>query len=184
MANRCTIYRLTTKTDLDAFNSSGDPDDISSVLRIDFNYNPTTADLKNSKKANQWIREFEIDTIHSIGDQQGAEKEMGDQEDLSVAGRVWDIEAILTARNIQSGNLAKLFTWADESSIVKDHWPDGRFGIYYEGDTTNELKPLSIHQTPPAASPRGLVITRYKKKELLGKNQVQINLQFRESRGE
>ena len=184
MADRITIYRVSSSSDLDAFISSQDPDDISSFIRIDFNYNPTAADLKNAKTANQWITDFEIDTGRGIADQQGAEKDMGDSEDYGIIERIYRIEAIITYIPGQNTILQRLFAWGDDPKTNDvDDWPDGRFGIYDSADPTNSLQPRSEAQTPPSTSPRGLILMRYRKKKLFARNAYRIFLTFKETRG-
>jgi hypothetical protein len=185
MADRLTIYRVAALTDLDVFKSSNDPDDINSLLRIDFNYNPTAGDLKNAKKPNQWIVDYEVETTRSNADQQGAEKEMGDSEDLGVVERIHKFEIIITYIPDQPVILARLFTWGDDpDSSEDDNWPDGRFGVFDSTDVTNNLRPESKLQNPPSTTPRGLKLLRQRKKKIFGRNAYRIFMDFRESRGE
>lgn len=185
MADRFTIYRVSDSTDLDTFITSGDPDDISALQRIDFNHNPTAEDLKNSKKPNQWLIDYDNETERGNADQQGGEKEMGDSEDFGVVQRVHKIEAIITNIPGQSTILTRLFSWADDPKTNEPpDWPDGAFGIYDSADSTNNLQPASTKQSPPSSSPRGLKLIRYRKNKLFGRNSYRIFLTLKESRGE
>lgn len=159
-------------------------DDETTIDRIDFN-DPTNNNLKDAKLENAWLVDFERISGQGIGDDQPAEEETGS---LDVTGNVEDqytITAKITNTKGNSDNgqnqfLILLDLWDAENkknSVVE--WPEGRFGVIDDTDHTNDLVPIRT-----GTSQIGLIWESYRKKTNLAKNQTDIVIKLRVSKGD
>lgn len=157
-------------------------DDETTIDRIDFN-DPTNSNLKDAKKENAWILDIERIDGQGIGDDQPAEENLGS---IDATGSVEDVY-ILNGRITNSRGtlddgqnqfLILLDLWSGESK-KSANWPEGRFGIIDDNDKTNDLIPVRT-----GSNQIGLIWESYRKKTILSKNQTEITLRFRVSKGD
>lgn len=115
-----------------------DPGDDETVSdRIDFNTSKIT------KTKNAFITGIKINPTDGIGNNQGAEQNLGDQQALGLVEKTIKFSGFISARNADSGLntfLVKLKDWADEPKINSD-WELGRFGFTDADDSTQNVIP-------------------------------------------
>lgn len=150
--------------------------------RIDFN-NPSFTNYKDSTKEFPWITSITKIDPESLGDNQAAEKTDGIIQPGGVTDVTWVVEGVIS--NVQGNSsdginafLALLQTWKDNAQAIKAVWEGGRFGIIDSNCATNNLTPIGT-----GVNTVGLIFTRYTKKINYQKNQAEIKLEFRRSRG-
>lgn len=105
-------------------------------------FNTTT----KTKQENAFIREFEEGPTDGVGNNQGAEQNLGDQQALGLVEDVTKIEGFFSKRNgdLNDGQnqfLILLDTWIAEPKI-NDNWQLGRFAVEDEDDHTHDLLPV------------------------------------------
>jgi len=171
MAHKIRLFRLTN------------PGDDENVLdRIDFN-DPTNVNLKDAKRENAWITELERIRGDGIGDDQPAEEDLGSIDATGSTEDTYVLKGIISKRDGTLGNgqnqfLILLDLWdAEPKKWV--NWPEGRFGIIDDGNHTNDLIPVGV-----GSSQVGLIWESYRTKTILKKNQEEVEIRFRISRGD
>jgi hypothetical protein len=122
------------------FRLSLESDTKTTTDRIDFNTSV------NTKVENAFITGFKDDAIDGIGNNQGAEQELGDLQALGPIEYSIKLSGFISKRNGDNddGNnqiLTLLTLWNNEPKI-NDDWPLGRFGIEDTDDTTHGLIPV------------------------------------------
>ena len=125
-----TIFRFTDDTD-----TIGNVED-----KIEFN---TTTKTK-TKAA--FITEVKFNPTDGVGNNQGAEQDLGDQQALGLVEDIIKITGFISERNSDSGVnpfLATMKEWKNEPKI-NDNWQLGRFGYADADDTTDDLTPVRI----------------------------------------
>jgi len=172
MAKKFSLYRLSLTTDTEA----------TTLDRIDFN-DPTVTDLKDSKKENAWLIEFDRPSADGVGDDQPAEENLGSVDALGSTEDVYILKGIITKTtgDLDDGQnqfLILLDLWDSEPKKL-NNWPEGRFGVLDNGDHTNDLIPVRT-----GSNQIGLIWESYRKKTILAKNQTEITIRFRVSRGD
>lgn len=115
-------------------------DNENTVDRIDFNTSQET------KIENAFITEYKENPTDGIGNNQGAEQDLGDQQPLGATEDVVKISGFFSKRNGdnddgQNQNLIHLDLWTNEPK-VNDDWELGRFGVTDEDDQTHDLVPV------------------------------------------
>jgi len=105
-------------------------------------FNTTT---KTKLEAN-FITIFEQNPTDGVGNNQGAEQELGDQQALGGVEDVTKIEGFFSRRNGdlndgQNQALILLDTWVAEPKI-NDNWQLGRFAVEDNDDHTHDLFPV------------------------------------------
>lgn len=127
---KITIARLTETTDTLANVSD----------KIEFNTTTQT------KPENAFITAFEEGPTDGVGNNQGAEQELGDQQALGLVEDITKIEGFFSKRNGDNDDgqnqfLILLDTWIAEPKI-NDNWELGRFAVEDEDDQTHDLLPV------------------------------------------
>ena len=89
---------------------------------------------------------FEEGPTDGVGNNQGAEQNLGDQQALGTVEDVTKIEGFFSRRNGdnddgQNQALILLDTWVAEPKI-NDNWQLGRFAVEDEDDQTHDLFPV------------------------------------------
>lgn len=111
---------------------------------IDFN--GTSELLKQTDIENAFITEIKENPSDGIGNNQGAEQELGDQQPLGEIEDIYKITGFISKRNGDSNDginafLTTLRLWQSESKLVKLAWELGRFGIIVNDDHTKDVIP-------------------------------------------
>ena len=150
--------------------------------RIDFN-NPSFTDYKDSTKEFPWIKSIDKTSGESLGNNMAAEKTDGIIQPGGISEAIWIIEVVISNVVGNSDNGANIFltrleSWKDDVQVIKDVWEGGRFGIVDNNCNTNSITPIGT-----GSSTIGLIFLNYKKKINYQKNQAEITLTFRRSRG-
>jgi len=150
--------------------------------RIDFN-DPTFGDYKDSTKEFPWITSIDKTSGESLGDNMAAEKTDGIIQPGGIADAIWIVKGAISNVHGNSDNGANVFltrleSWKDDVQVIKDVWEGGRFGIVDANCQTNNLTPIGT-----GTSTIGLILINYKKVINYQKNQGDITLTFRRSRG-
>ena len=120
---------------------TGTSDTVStSTDKIDFN-----TDVK-TKIENAFITGFEENPTDGVGNNQGAEQDLGDQQALGAVEDIIKIDGFFSKRDGdlndgQNSFLILLDTWIAEPKI-NDNWQLGRFGITDADDQTHDLLPV------------------------------------------
>jgi len=101
--------------------------------------------VKTKLEAN-FITVFEEGPTDGVGNNQGAEQDLGDQQALGAVEDVTKIEGFFSRRNGdlndgQNAALILLDTWVVEAKI-NDNWQLGRFAVEDEDDQTHNLFPV------------------------------------------
>ena len=127
---KITIARLTDASDTLANVSD----------KLEFN---TTA---RTKLEANFITVFEEGPTDGVGNNQGAEQNLGDQQALGAVEDVTKIEGFFSRRNGDNDDganqaLILLDTWIVEPKI-NDNWQLGRFAVEDEDDQTHDLFPV------------------------------------------
>ena len=117
-------------------------DDETTSDRLDFNTSVKT------KVENNFITVFKGDPTDGVGNNQGAEQELGDQQALGPIEDVIKISGFFSKRNGDNNDgqnqaLIHLDLWTSEPKI-NDNWDLGRFGIIDEDDQTHNIIPINI----------------------------------------
>lgn len=120
-------------------------DDETTADRIDFN---TT---KITKVENAFITGIKLNPTDGIGNNQGAEQELGDQQALGTVEDVIKISGFISKRNGDNDDglnqfLLLMDLWTVEPKI-NDVWELGRFGMTDEDDKTEDLIPDELPNT-------------------------------------
>lgn len=107
--------------------------------RIDFN----TSNKTNVENA--FITGIKISPTDGVGNNQGAEQELGDQQALGLMEDVIKISGFISKRNGDNNDgqnqfLILMDLWTAEPKI-NDVWELGRFGMTDEDDATEDLIP-------------------------------------------
>jgi len=123
------IFRLTLSTD-----------DENTTDRIDFN-----TDVK-TKIENAFVTGFVNNPTDGVGNNQGAEQDLGDQQALGAVEDIIKISGHFSKRDGdlsdgQNAFLILLDLWASEPKI-NDDWQLGRFGVLDADDMTHDLIPV------------------------------------------
>jgi len=100
---------------------------------------------KTKQEAN-FITVFEENPTDGVGNNQGAEQDLGDQQALGTLEDITKIEGFFSRRNGDNDNgqnqaLILLDTWVAEPKI-NDNWQLGRFATEDEDDHTHDLFPV------------------------------------------
>lgn len=124
-----TIFRLTVSTDTE-----------NTLDKIEFNVNEET-NIENAM-----ITQIEYNPTEGVGNNQGAEQELGDQQALGIIEDVIKISGFITQRdgtNHDGGNafLILFNTWESEAKS-NQVWQLGRFGFKDEDDQTEDVIPI------------------------------------------
>ncbi len=127
---KISIFRLSLVTD-----------DENTLDRIDFNTS-TKTDVENA-----FVTEFKNNPTDGVGNNQGAEQELGDQQALGTVEDIIKISGFFSKRNGDLNDglnqfIILLDLWAAESKVFDD-WELGRFGILDEDDQTHDLIPVN-----------------------------------------
>lgn len=115
-------------------------DDENTIDRIDFNTSIKT-DVENA-----FVTGFKENPTDGVGNNQGAEQDLGDQQALGTVEDIIKISGFFSKRNgdLNDGQnqfLILLDLWAKEPKI-NDNWELGRFGVLDEDDETHDLVPV------------------------------------------
>ncbi len=99
-----------------------------------------------TKVENNFITVFEEDPTDGVGNNQGAEQELGDQQALGATEDVTKIGGFFSKRNGDNNDgqnqaLMLLDQWIDEPKI-NDNWDLGRFAVEDNDDHTHDLFPV------------------------------------------
>lgn len=126
---KITIFRLT---------ATGD--DQTTSDKIEFN----TTDKTNIEAAH--ITDLQFNPSDGVGNNQGAEQELGDQQALGIVEDVIKITGFISQRNGNLNNgrnsfLVLMDTWEHEAKASKI-WKLGRFGFFDEDDHTEDTIPV------------------------------------------
>jgi len=161
------IARLTATSDTVA----------TSTDKIDFNTAVQT------KVENAFITGFEENPTDGIGNNQGAEQDLGDQQALGLLEDVIKIDGFFSKRNgdLSDGQnqfLILLDTWINEPKI-NDNWQLGRFGISDADDQTHDLEPIRTGTDQIA-----LLWEKIQRKTNFKANREEFTLWFRVNRGD
>ena len=167
---------------INIFRVSSAGDGPTTTDRIDFN-DPTFGDYKDTTKEWPWITSLTKTDGESIGDNMAAEKTDGIIQPGGIADAIWIVEGAISNVQGNSSNginafLTRLQSWKDDVQVIKDVWEGGRFGIVDDNCQTNGLTPIGT-----GVNTVGLIFISYKKKINYQKNQADITLTFRRSRG-
>lgn len=150
--------------------------------RIDFN-DPTFTDYKDTKKEWAWIKSITKTDGESIGNNMAAEKTDGIVQPGGISEGTWVVEGVISNVHGNSNNginafLTRLESWKVDVQVIKAVWEGGRFGIIDDNVQTNNLTPIGT-----GTNTVGLIFINYKKKINYQKNEAEITLTFRRSRG-
>lgn len=120
-------------------------EDETTLDRIDFN---TTT---NTKVENAFITGIKLNPTDGVGNNQGAEQELGDQQALGTIEDIIKISGFISKRNGDNNDgenqfLLLMDLWTSEVKIF-DVWELGRFGITDEDDKTLDLIPDELPNT-------------------------------------
>ncbi len=124
---------------------------------------------------------FDGNPTDGIGNNQGAEQNLGEQQALGTVEDVVKIGGYISARNAVDGQnpfLVLLDTWANDDKI-NDNWPLGRFGVIDNDDHTHDLLPLETEGAQLA-----LLWERLERKTDFKGNRELFTLYFRVNRGD
>ena len=118
--------------------------DTSSTEFIDFN--GVTKVLQQTDIENAFITQIEEKPSDGIGNNQGAELPLGDQQSLGAVEDVYILTGFISKRNGDNDDglnvfLSTLKLWDGDSKKVKTIWELGRFGIIVNDDHTKDLAP-------------------------------------------
>lgn len=161
------IARLTAASDTVA----------TSTDKIDFNT------VVQTKVENAFITGFEENPTDGIGNNQGAEQDLGDQQALGLLEDVIKIDGFFSKRNGdlsdgQNAFLILLDTWINEPKI-NDNWQLGRFGISDADDQTHDLEPVRTGTDQIA-----LLWEKIQRRTNFKANREEFTLWFRVNRGD
>lgn len=150
--------------------------------RIDFN-DPTFTDYKDTTKEFPWITSINKTSGESIGNNMAAEKTDGIVQPGGISEAIWLVKGVISNIHGNSDNganafLTRLESWKDDVQVIKAVWEGGRFGIIDDNCNTNNLTPIGT-----GTSTIGLILINYEKIINYEKNQADITLTFRRSRG-
>ena len=114
-------------------------DDETTSDRIDFN-----TDVK-TKIENAFITGIKLNPTDGVGNNQGAEQELGDQQALGTVEDIIKVSGFISKRNGngndgQNSFLILMDLWTAEPKI-NDDWELGRFGMIDDDDHTEDLIP-------------------------------------------
>jgi len=162
-----TIFRLSLDTDTILTTSD----------KIIFN---TT---ENTKIESAHCTEIVNSPTDGIGNNQGAEQDLGDQQALGLLEDTVKVTGFISKRdgNLSNGQnqfLIILDLWANEAKI-NDNWQLGRFALQDNDDHTNDLIPIRT-----GTSQIALLWEKYEKKTNMKGNRVDFTLWFRINRGD
>jgi len=126
---KISIFRLTL-----------DDDDETTTDRLDFNT------VVQTKVENNFITEFVESPTDGVGNNQGAEQKLGDQQALDTVEDIIKISGFFSKRDGdlndgQNQALIQLDLWINEPKI-NDDWQLGRFGVLDADDQTHDLIPI------------------------------------------
>lgn len=157
-------------------------DDFTTPDRIDFNL-ATADDFKRWDRVGNYLNHLEISDVEGIGNNQAAEKPLGNIQALGVIEEIYTLRGWITVPNgnANSGNnigLIRLNSWKNEPQVIKTIWEAGRFGILDANDSTNTITPIGT-----GTFSVGLIFQSYKKEYNFIKNRVEFTLIFKKSRG-
>ena len=118
--------------------------DTSSTDFIDFN--GTTAILQQTDIENAFITKIQQLPSDGIGNNQGAELPLGDQQSLGQIEDVYILTGFISKRNGDSDDgmnafLTTIKGWENSSKKVKGVWELGRFGLIINDDHTKDVLP-------------------------------------------
>ena len=150
--------------------------------RIDFN-DPAFADYKDTTREFPWIDTITKTSGESIGNNMAAEKTDGIVQPGGISEATWTVKGVISNVHGNSDNGANLFltrleSWKDDVQVIKDVWEGGRFGIIDDNVNTNSITPIGT-----GTGTIGLIFINYEKIINYKKNQAEITLTFRRSRG-
>lgn len=160
-----TIFRLTESDDTES----------SVTDKIEFN---TTTDTTSE---NPFINLYEENPTDGVGNNQGAEQNLGEQQALGQVEDVIKVGGFFSQRNANSGqnvDLVLLTQWANEDKI-NDNWELGRFGITDSDDLTHSLTPVNTGTDQIA-----LLWEKLERKTDFKGNRELFTLYFRVNRGD
>lgn len=160
-----TIFRLTESDDEESTVSD----------KIEFN---TTTDTTSE---NPFINLYEENPTDGVGNNQGAEQNLGEQQALGQVEDIIKIGGFFSQRNANSGqntDLVLLTQWANEDKI-NSNWELGRFGITDLDDLTHSLTPVNTGTNQIA-----LLWEKLERKTDFKGNRELFTLYFRVNRGD
>ena len=145
--------------------------------RIDFNTSEKTT-IENA-----FITEFEENPTDGVGNNQGAEQDLGDQQALGLVEDVIRISGFISKRNGDGNDgqnqfLIQLEEWANDPKI-NENWELGRFGVTDEDDQTHDLIPVNTGTEQIA-----LLWERFQRNTDFKGNRELITFWFRVNRGD
>ena len=151
---------------------------------IDFN--GTTEILQNTELENAFIRSIDELDSDGIGNNQGAETPLGDQQALDKIEDVITIDGFISKRNgdLNDGFNAFIGTlrlWAVDEKITDD-WDLGRFGLIVDDDHHQDLEPDGAGV--PVDLTIALLWLRIEWKSDLKANQENFKIFFRVNKGD
>lgn len=111
---------------------------------VDFNL--TTAIGKQTDIENAFIRKIERKPSDGVGNNQGAELPLGNQQALGQVENIYIIDGYISKRNGNSNDgqnaiLNTIKMWEDDSKKIKNIWELGRFGIEINDNHSSDLIP-------------------------------------------
>ncbi len=143
--------------------------------KIEFN----TSNKTNTKNA--FITEVKFNPTDGVGNNQGAEQDLGDQQALGLVEDIIKITGFISQRNSDSGEntfLVKMKAWKNDAKI-NDNWDLGRFGYADSDDKTDDITP-----TRTGTSQVGLLWEKIEWTTDFKGNRKMFTLYFRINRGD
>lgn len=121
--------------------------DTSSTEFIDFN--GVTDILQQTDIENAFITVIKENPSDGIGNNQGAEQPLANQQALGEVEDIYRIEGFISKRNGDNDDglnvyLTTLKLWQSEAKIVKNVWELGRFGIIVNDNHLQDVLPDGI----------------------------------------
>lgn len=136
---------------------------------------------KDTKTVIGIIKDFEVKNREGVGDNQGAEQNLGDQQALGQVERIYVFDGYIAQRDASPNSfLDTLKTWEDGTKTSSTIFEDGRFGIIVTDDTTKNVTPVPVS----GGAPQGLIWENIDYKSDFGKNQEKFTLTLRLSKGD
>lgn len=105
---------------------------------IDFNIPDSKTTVPNG-----FITQYKSNPSDGVGNNQGAEQDLGDQQALGLVEDIIKITGFISSRKPKTGSnnlLTQMKTWEAEPKI-NDDWELGRFGFTDSDDPTEDVVP-------------------------------------------
>lgn len=159
--------------------------DTNSTEFIDFN--GITKALQRTDVENAFITEIKRSPSDGVGNNQGAELPLGNQQALGQVEDVYIITGHISKRNGNSNDglnafLTTLKLWEDGSKKIKGVWELGRFGIIVNDDHSKDLEPDGAGV--PANLTKALLWEKIEYRSDFKGNREHFVLYFRVNRGD